>query len=447
MKKNDVINLKITDFSTTGSGMGRYGNTVVFVPNAAVGDEISAQIIKVNKSYCIGKLIDIIEPSTARIVPDCGCFLKCGGCTYRHINYDSELMLKQKRVEDCINRIGKISLKSCPIVSNMRTDRYRNKAQFPVNGDGDVGFFAPHSHRIIPTNDCLLQPEIFSRASLALKTWMTENNVSAYDDQSKIGLVRHLYVRSNSDLSEIMVTLVINGNSVPNPDRLKDLMCDNIGNALKSLQLNVNTKQNNVILGDSNILIYGNEYINDTICGVKVRLSPNSFYQVNHGMAELLYNKVKEYAEPKGKTVIDLYCGTGTIGLTMAEDCKNLIGVEIVPQAVADAKINAKENNIKNAEFICSDSLKASKTLKEKGIIPDIVIVDPPRKGCDENLIKIISEDFSPERVVYVSCDPSTLARDLNIFTDFGYKLIEYTPFDLFPRTPHVETVVLLSRR
>ncbi len=447
MKKNDIIDLKITDITDTGNGVGRADNIVVFVPQTAVGDVAKVKIIKVNKNYSVGKVIDITEPSKHRISIDCPCFSKCGGCSFRHIDYDCELSLKQKRVEDCIRRIAKVDASPCQIVFEDTVNRYRNKAQFPVGEGGTVGLYAPRSHRIIPVTDCLLQPQIYEKIVVAFKKWVGDNRVPDYDEVCKRGLLRHLYIRSNKDETEIMVVIVCNGSEIPGKTALISYLSEAVGDRLKSVYLNVNTKDNNVILGEKNILLYGEKYITDTICGISVRISPNSFYQVNRNMAELLYKKVREYAEPEGKTVVDLYCGTGTIGLTMAKECKSLYGVEIVKEAVDDALQNAKENGIDNAEFICGDALAAADRLSQKGIKPDIVILDPPRKGCDSRLIEIVANGFSPEKVVYVSCDPATLARDVAVFGEFGYKLIEYTPFDLFPRTNHVETVSVLSRQ
>ncbi len=447
MDKNDIIELEITDVTDTGSGIGRIDNTVVFVPQTAVGDIVTAVIIKVNKNYCIGKLLEIKTPSENRILCDCDCFSKCGGCVYRHISYDFEKQIKQKRVEDCIKRIAKIDLPPQQIVSDNNILRYRNKAQFPVSENGQVGFYANHSHRIIPTDDCLLQPGVYNKISDALKEWIKITGASVYSSESGKGLLRHLYIRSGADQKEIMAVLVINGDSIKEKELFVSMLKNAVGEKLKSVQLNINKVNNNVVLGNKNVLIYGEKYINDTICGILVRLSPNSFYQVNRDMAELLYEKAKEYACPKDKTVLDLYCGTGTIGLSMAKNAKKIIGVEIVEDAVSDAKINAEENGINNAEFICGDALKAAKELKKRNLKPDVVIVDPPRKGLDGELINIIAKDFSPERVVYVSCDPSTLARDVSLFNELGYKLMEYTPFDLFPRTAHVETAALLGRK
>ena len=447
MKKNDTIDIRITDITDTGNGIGRVDNIVVFVPKTAVGDVVKAKIIKVNKNYLVGKLMEIKEPSKDRTEVDCPCFSKCGGCSFRHISYACELSLKQKRVEDCIRRIAKIDMAPCPIVFDDTATRYRNKAQFPVGEGGTVGLYAPRSHRIIPVTDCLLQPQIYEKTVVAFKKWVGDNRVPDYDEVCKRGLLRHLYIRSDNNEKEIMVVIVCNGNEIPDKDGLVSVLLDAVGDRLKSVYLNVNTKDNNVILGEKNILLYGEKYITDTICGISVRLSPNSFYQVNRNMAELLYKKAKEYAEPEGKTVLDMYCGTGTIGLTMAKECKSLYGVEIVKAAVDDALQNARDNGINNAEFICSDALEAAKNLSARGIKPDVVILDPPRKGCDIKLIDIVANNFLPEMVVYVSCDPATLARDIAVFGKFGYKLIEYTPFDLFPRTNHCEAVCRLLRR
>ena len=447
MNKNDIVTIEIFDVTEDGKGVGRYENTIVFVPFSAVGDTVSVRIIKVLKNYCVGKLFKIITPSKDRVTPDCKYFSKCGGCAYRHINYESELRLKSKRVEDCIKRIAKIDLSAKPIVSDKKTMRYRNKAQLPVGEGNAIGFFANHSHRIIEIDDCLLQPELFTAAVNALKKWMTATNVSVFDGQSGKGLLRHFYLRCSKDANSIMAVLVINGEDVPDRELLVSTLQNALGKRLKSVLLNINKKNNNVILGYENKLIFGEEQITDTICGISVNLSANSFYQVNRDMAELLYDKAKEYAKPQNADVLDLYCGTGTIGLTMSKEAKSIIGVEIVEDAIRDAKKNAELNGIRNAEFICGDAAFAVTKLKERNIKPDVVILDPPRKGCDASVLKIVAEDFYPERIVYVSCEPSTLARDISILKTLGYALKEYTPFDLFPRTSHVETVCLLCKQ
>ena len=446
MKKNDEFIIDITDVTNEGSGVGKCDGMAVFVPLTAVGDKIKAKAIKVKKNYAIGKVMEIIEPSADRIDNDCEAFRSCGGCVFRHISYGAECKLKENKVYEVIKRVGAVDMKPQNIIFGDNICGYRNKAQYPVSPDGKVGFYAFHSHRIIPCADCSLQPKIFSRIVKAAEDWIKENNISVYEESAHSGLLRHIYIRIAEVTNEIMFTSVINGDKLPKADKLIDKLKVVCGDSLKSVQININKENTNVILGKECKVLYGEPYINDILCGVKVRLSPLSFYQVNRTMAEKLYKKAAEYAEPKDKKILDLYCGAGTIGLSMAKDAESIIGVEFIPEAIKDAKFNAKANNIDNAEFICGDASAAAKQLSDRKIKPDVVIVDPPRKGCSEELIKTISEDFCPERVVYVSCDPATLARDIKIFTESGYKLIEYTPVDLFPRTSHVETVALLVR-
>lgn len=446
MKKNDIIELSIDAMSSEGSGIGRYEGLAVFVPLTAVGDKIKAKIVKVKKNYAYGIVDEFLSFSEDRITPDCDVFKRCGGCVYRHISYDAECKIKYDRVLDAVNRIGGQTLKPQPIIFAENVMRYRNKAQYPVAENGECGFYATHSHRIISCDDCLLQPAEFKLATEFLKKFINENGISVYNELTKSGLIRHLYVRKAFKTGELMVALVINGKKIKNETEFVKGLLAVLGENLKSVYLNINVKDTNVILGNECRLLYGNEYITDTLCGVNFRISPLSFYQVNRLMAEKLYLKAAEYAEPLNKNVLDLYCGAGTIGLSVAKDAKSIIGVEIVPEAIEDAKINAQINGIENSRFICADAKAAAIKLKEEKIKPDVVIVDPPRKGCDSEVIHIIANDFCPERVVYVSCDPATLARDLKIFDELGYKLKEYTPVDLFPRTAHVETVALLTK-
>ncbi len=446
MTKNDIIKLDVTAMSSEGSGIGRYEGLAVFVPQAAIGDTLEVKILKVKSNCAFGKIERIISPSTDRIEPDCPVFSKCGGCVYRHISYASELKIKEQRVEDCVRRIGKLDMSPNKIVGG-EEQRYRNKAQYPVSDDFMVGFYANHSHRIIRSGDCRLQPEIFYDITELFCEFLKENNISVYNEEKGRGLVRHLYIRLAEKTGEIMVCVVINGESLPNSDMLISALREKIGVRLKTVVLNVNQAKTNVILGNKNKTLYGEGVIYDILCGVRVRINPLSFYQVNRKMAERLYDKAKEYAIPKDKVILDLYCGAGTIGLSMANEAKQIIGVEIIPEAVKDAEFNAEVNGISNARFVCADAAKAADSLKNEGISPDVVILDPPRKGCSEELIHTIAEDFAPERIVYVSCDPATLARDLSLFEALGYKLREYAPFDLFPRTAHVETVCSLIKQ
>lgn len=447
MKKNDYIELDITAMSSEGSGIGRYEGLAVFVPQTAIGDRIKAKILKVKSSCAFGKVEEIIVRSSDRCEPRCAAFSKCGGCVYRHIDYQAELSIKQQKVEDAIKRIGGIDMAPQPICGGESSDRYRNKAQYPVAEDYTVGFYANHSHRIIPSGDCMLQPQEFYKISEIFTAWISSKRLSVYNEESGRGLVRHLYLRKAVSTGELMVCIVINGSSLPDSSELVEALRAELGDALKTVVLNINKEKTNVILGDKCVNLYGDGYICDMLCGVRVRIAPLSFYQVNRDMAQKLYRKAAEYAAPEGKTVLDLYCGAGTIGLSMADKAREIIGVEIVPEAVKDAEFNAENNGIKNTRFICGDAAKAAADLEKEGVRPDVVIVDPPRKGCSEELLNTIANAFAPDRLVYVSCDPATLARDIKHLNALGYKLQEYTPFDLFPRTYHVETVACLNKR
>lgn len=446
MKKNDEIILEIDGYASTGSGVGHVDGMAVFVPLTAKGDTVRVKVLKVKKAYAYGKAVEIITAAPCRTEPDCEVFSRCGGCVYRHISYAAECEIKQNKVYNAIKRIGGIDMPPGEIIGAENIYGYRNKAQYPLSQNGNVGFFGTHSHRVIENENCRLQPEIFADICAVITEWIKENNLSIYNEETHTGLVRHIYLRQAAKTDEIMAVLVINGDTVPKSDILVNRLKNLLGKNLKSVQLNVNKKDTNVILGDKCVALFGDTYITDILCGVKVRISPLSFYQVNRDMAEKLYKKAAEYANVDGKTVLDLYCGAGTIGLSMAKRAKKIIGAEIVPDAVRDAKINAEINGITNAEFICADAADAAKQLAERGEEPDVVIVDPPRKGCDEELLSTIAHRFAPERIVYVSCDSSTLARDIAILEKKGYKLIEYTPVDLFPRTAHVECAALLRR-
>ncbi len=451
LKKNDIVNLKITSMTAQGSGVGKTEDgMVVFVPLTAVGDELEVRILKVKKTYSYGKIERIITPSPSRIEPDCGVFSKCGGCVYRHIDYNSELEIKHRRVSDAVQRIGGFSgLKINPVVKNDRPNRYRNKAQLPArNTENGVefGFYANHSHRVIPCEDCLLQPESFNRIAEIVREFTRATNQTAYDEMTGRGKLRHLYIRYAEMTDELMVCFVVNGNGLKSEDVLIDALKKEFPN-IKSVIFNSNTENTNVVLGRKNRTAFGRDYITDVLCGKSFKISPLSFYQVNRRQAEKLYRIAADYADLRGDEVLlDLYCGTGTIGLTMADRCKSLIGVELVADAVRDAEKNARLNNICNARFICADASKAAEELKKEGISPDVVVIDPPRKGCDSSLIETVV-GMSPEKIVYVSCDPETLARDLRLFDKNNYSVKELTPVDLFSRTPHVETVAKLIRR
>ena len=449
MKKNDIIKLNICDITLEGSGVGRYDGLAVFVPNTSVGDEIEAKILKVKSNYAFAKLEKILTPSNDRISDTCAVYSKCGGCVFRHIDYKAELKIKENVVKNNFLRIAGF-MPEFEDITGLSQSRYRNKAQYPISVVNDkvvAGFYSPRSHRVNDCADCDLQPESFSGAVLALKQFIAENNISVYNEQTGKGLVRHLYIRRAKVTGETMVCLVINGDSLPYSDDFLNKMKSVFGPSLASVVLNINKKDTNVILGDQCKTIFGKGFITDFLCGVKVKISPLSFYQINHDVAELLYKKAAEFAEPKGKMILDLYCGAGTIGLSMAKDANRIIGVEVVLEAVKDAKENARNNDFTNCEFICADAAMAVKQLENKKMSPDVVILDPPRKGCDAELIKTVANGFNPEKIVYVSCDSATLARDCKLFAEQGYKTIKAAVFDMFPRAGHVETVCLLSKK
>ncbi len=448
VNKNDEFKLNITGYTSEGGGVGKYEGQAIFVENVAVGDEILCHIIKAKKSYAIGKALKILKPSTYRIDPECEAFRMCGGCSYAHITYDEELKLKAQKVRDAFERIGSISPVFKDIIPSPATTRYRNKAQYPVkreNGILNIGFYAKKSHRVIDGGDCLLQPQEFTTITEIFRKWINENSITVYNEEIGKGLVRHIYLRKAFATGEIMVCVVINGSTLPHQHMLIEAL--QAVNGFKTLVININRDNTNVVLGSQCNAVFGDGYITDILCGVKIKLSPLSFYQVNHDGAQHLYEKAAQYASLTGEEdILDLYCGTGTIGLSMANKVKSLIGVEIIPEAIEDANVNAQLNNITNARFICSDASLAAEKLQEEGIKPQVIILDPPRKGCAEELLKTVSE-ISPERIVYVSCDPATLARDAQRLQNLGYKAIEVTPVDMFPRTAHVESVCLFKQR
>ena len=452
--KNQLFELLITGMTAQGSGVGHIDENgekglAVFVPFTAIGDRIRCRIVKVEKRFAYGIVDEILQPSADRInSADCAVFGKCGGCVYRHVNYEAECRYKAQRVRDAFERIGDLHPQFHPILGSERADGYRNKAQYPVSGTAEnpiIGFYAPRSHRVIEQRACALQPKEFETILGIVADWITAENVLPYDEQTGKGLLRHVYLRKAKKTGQLMVCLVCTSGKLPNTDKLVQALRGVEG--VVSVCVNVNRKDTNVILGDKTFALFGDAAIEDELCGLRFRLSPRSFYQVNRDQAERLYQTAADAAKlNKDDILLDLYCGTGTIGLSMAHRVKSLIGVEIVAPAVEDARKNAETNDIKNARFLCADAAKAAAQLEKEGVRPTVVVVDPPRKGCDRALIETVAR-MAPDRIVYVSCDPATLARDCAVFAEVGYQVTDVTPVDMFPRTAHVETVVLLSRK
>lgn len=448
LSKNDKIELTIDALTSEGSGVGRYNGLTVFVRGTVPQDKIIAHIIKRSKNYAIGIIDKILQPSPERIESDCPYSKKCGGCSFRHMTYDEELKYKKSRVQDALNRIGHLDIKVDEIIGADDLSHYRNKAQYPVDiSDGEMfaGFYAYKSHRIIPCADCKLQPAEFEKGLEAFAKWIESENITSYNEQTGKGLLRHIYFRKGFATGEVMACAVINANSIPNGELLVSLLREKV-DGLTSVAVNINKEKTNVILGKETNIIWGEKYIRDSLLGKDFLISPNSFYQVNHNQCEKIYAKAKAFAGLTGtETVLDLYCGVGTIGLTMAENVKQLVGIEIIPQAIENAKENAKINHITNAQFICADAPKGAEILKKQGVNPDIIILDPPRKGCEKSLFDTI-EQLSPKKIVYVSCDSATLARDLAILKEKGYEAKKVSAVDMFPRTPHVECVTLIEK-
>lgn len=449
IQKNEIYEITITALSSDGNGIGRVNDVVVFVPNTAAGDVVKVRIVKVLKSYAFGRVEEILTPSNNRIENNCPVFEKCGGCAYRHINYVAETKQKAEQVFRNVKNIGKADFTEGEMLCNAdKTERYRNKGQYPLgidqNGKIVCGFYAPRSHRIIPIEDCKLQPEIFSQIIAEIKDFLTQKNISIYDETTKKGFFRHIYLRKASESGEIMVCFVVKGNDFTDKTELCRRLTAKFPQ-IKSIILNVNMTDNNVILGEKCITLWGNDTISDKMCGIDVKLSPLSFYQVNHDMAERVYRLAGELAElKKDDILLDLYCGAGLIGLSCADKVKKVVGIEVIPEAIENAKENARNNGINNAEFFCGDASLIAKLL-HKGYKFDAAIVDPPRKGCSEEVLEALSKSGA-NKIVYVSCNSSTLARDINILSQKGYKAKIVIPADLFPRTIHCEAVALLQK-
>ena len=450
-KKNDLVTVKIEDMGHDGEGIGKAEGYTLFVKDAVIGDTVEAKVMKAKKNYGYARLMRVVEPSPYRVEPKCPCARACGGCQLQFLSYDKQLEFKKNKVQGNLERIGGFhNLTIDKVIGMEKPFRYRNKAQYPVgkNKDGEIitGFYAGRTHSIIPNRDCYLGAQVNQEILNEVLAYMEENHVEPYEEESGKGLVRHILIRNGFRTGEIMVCLIINGKSLPKAHRLIERLCTIEG--MTSISLNVNTKRNNVILGEEVQVLWGQAYISDYIGDIKFEISPLSFYQVNPVQTEKLYGTALEYAGLTGKeTVWDLYCGIGTISLFLAQKAKKVYGVEIVPPAIEDAKKNAEINGIENVEFYVG---KAEEVLPEKyekeGIKADVIVVDPPRKGCEPVVLETMLQ-MKPERIVYVSCDSATLARDLKVLCQEAYQVEKVAVCDMFGNSVHVETVVKLTRK
>ena len=450
-RKNDLVTLEIEDCGIDGEGIGKADGFTVFVKDAVIGDTVTAKIIKAKKNYGYGRLMEVLKPSPYRVEPKCEFARQCGGCQLQALSYDQQLVFKTNKVKGHLERIGGFTdIPMEPIIGMDELFHYRNKAQFPVgrNKEGKIvtGFYAGRTHNIIENRDCALgvaeNKEVLDRVIAHMEKY----GIEPYNEATGKGLVRHVLIRYGYFTKEVMVCLILNGNKLPKEEQLVKSLCEIPG--MTSITINVNKKRSNVILGEEICLLWGQEYITDRIGDISYQISPLSFYQVNPMQTQKLYAKALEYADLHGQeTVWDLYCGIGTISLFLAQKAKFVRGVEIVPAAIENAKENAKLNGLENTEFFVG---KAEEVLpreyKKNGVYADVIVVDPPRKGCDETLLETMVE-MNPERIVYVSCDSATLARDLKYLCERGYELRKVCPVDQFGMTVHVETVVLLSQQ
>ena len=443
-KKNEQHPLRIEGYGSAGEGVARLEGQAVFVKGALAGEICQVQLLKVGKSAAWGRVTQVLTPVPGRQSPDCPRYPRCGGCQLRHMTYAEELRFKRQKVQDALQRIGGWTGRVEKIHGAEAPDRYRNKIQFPVADGPRVGFFRARSHEVIDAEDCLLQPLAATRLREAFKLWMERYQVPAYDERVHGGLIRHFYVRVNQR-GQSLCAVIANGTDLPHQEELVQAL-RRAEPDLAGVVLSVNQEKTNVILGKTHRCLWGRDYLEDTLCGLTFRLSVPSFYQVNREQAEVLYGRALAFAGLTGReTVLDLYCGIGTITLVMARQAGRAIGAEVIPAAVEDAKANAARNGVTNAEFLCADAAQAAQTLADRGLRPDVICVDPPRKGLAPAVIDAIVQ-MAPQRLVYVSCDPATLARDVKRMEEQGYVLQRAEAVDLFPRTAHVETVVLLSK-
>lgn len=453
VEKNKEYIFDIISQGYEGEGIAKIDNRYpIFIEGALKDEKVRVKIVKVNKNFAYGKLIEVLEASEERVNPACAIYKRCGGCKLQHASYKAQLDFKWDRVKDCVSKIGKLAPSIVKYPLGMEEPwRYRNKVQLPIgliNGEVKIGFFAPRSHDIIDMESCLIQDEIGDKVVKLTREWIEKFNIRPYNVDGQYdenGIVRHIMIRRGFTTNEVMVVLVTNGEKLPHKEEFVDLMVKNIP-GIKSVIQNINSKKTNVILGLESKTLWGEDIISDYIGDFRFNISPLSFFQVNPTQTEVLYGKALEYADLTGtEEVFDAYCGTGTITLFLSQKAKKVYGVEIIPQAIDNAWINAKENKVENVEFFVGESEVVIPDLINNGVKADVVVVDPPRKGCDKKLLDAIT-NIDAKKIVYVSCDPSTLGRDLAILEENGYKTLEVQPVDMFPNTAHIENVALLIK-
>ncbi|WP_283689228.1 23S rRNA (uracil(1939)-C(5))-methyltransferase RlmD [Clostridium perfringens] len=454
VEKNKEYIFDIISQGYEGEGIAKIDNKYpIFIEGALKGEKVKVRIVKVNKNFAYGKLMEVLEASEERVKPPCAIYKRCGGCKLQHASYKAQLDFKWDRVKDCVSKIGKLDPSIVKYPLGMENPwRYRNKVQLPIgliNGEVKIGFFAPRSHDIIDMESCLIQDEIGDKVVKLTREWIEKFNIRPYNvdgEYDEKGIVRHIMIRRGFTTNEVMVVLVTNGEKLPHKEEFVDLMVKNIP-GIKSVIQNINSKKTNVILGLESKTLWGEDTISDYIGDFRFNISPLSFFQVNPTQTEVLYGKALEYANLTGnEEVFDAYCGTGTITLFLSQKAKKVYGVEIIPQAIDNAWINAKENKVENVEFFVGESEVVIPDLINKGVKADVVVVDPPRKGCDKKLLDAIT-NIDAKKIVYVSCDPSTLGRDLKVLEENGYKTLEVQPVDMFPNTAHIENVALLIKK
>ncbi|WP_283705736.1 23S rRNA (uracil(1939)-C(5))-methyltransferase RlmD [Clostridium perfringens] len=454
VEKNKEYIFDIISQGYEGEGIAKIDNKYpIFIEGALKGEKVKVRIVKVNKNFAYGKLMEVLEASEERVNPPCAIYKRCGGCKLQHASYKAQLDFKWDRVKDCVSKIGKLDPSIVKYPLGMEEPwRYRNKVQLPIgliNGEVKIGFFAPRSHDIIDMESCLIQDEIGDKVVKLTREWIEKFNIRPYNvdgEYDEKGIVRHIMIRRGFTTNEVMVVLVTNGEKLPHKEEFVDLMVKNIP-GIKSIIQNINSKKTNVILGLESKTLWGEDTISDYIGDFRFNISPLSFFQVNPIQTEVLYGKALEYANLTGnEEVFDAYCGTGTITLFLSQKAKKVYGVEIIPQAINNAWINAKENKVENVEFFVGESEVVIPDLINKGVKADVVVVDPPRKGCDKKLLDAITH-IDAKKIVYVSCDPSTLGRDLKVLEENGYKTLEVQPVDMFPNTAHIENVALLIKK